>query len=182
MLRPRLFHAFLLFVLMTPVLQSGARETTVVLVRHAERESLWDGDSPLSLAGQRRIQHLVPLLEAFKPTALYTSDLARTQQTLAPLAARLGLKPVIRSKGDTPLLPSEILRDHRGETIVVCWHHDLMKKLVRGLGVKGAVPYWSLDTYDWLWIVHVPDQGEATLEQRMQGPSAPAETRAPQVR
>jgi len=181
-MRLRLSSPFLLFILLSAVFPLGARETTVVLVRHAERESLWDGDSPLSLAGQRRIQHLVPLLEAFKPTALYTSDLARTQQTLAPLAARLGLKPVIRSKGDTPLLPSEMLRDHRGETIVICWHHDLMKKLVRGLGVTGAVPYWSIDTYDWLWVVHVPDQGEATLEQRMQGQSAPAVAPSPQVR
>ncbi|MBK9796500.1 MAG: histidine phosphatase family protein [Holophagaceae bacterium] len=181
-MRLRLPHTFLLFILLSPVFQLGARETTVVLLRHAERESLWDGDSPLSPAGQRRIQLLVPLLEAFRPTTLYTSDLARTQQTLAPLAARLGLKPLIRSKGDSATLPAEILRDHRGETLVVCWHHDLMKKLVRGLGVKGAVPYWSLDTYDWLWIVHVPDQGEASLEQRMQGLSAPAEARSPQGR
>jgi len=182
LIRPRPFHSFLLALLVTAVLQLGARETTVVLVRHAERESLWDGDSPLSPAGQRRIQSLVPLLETFRPTTLYTSDLARTQQTLAPLAARLGLKPLIRSKGDTATLPAEILRDHRGETLVVCWHHDLMKKLVRGLGVKGAVPYWSLDTYDWLWVVHVPDQGEASLELRGQGLSAPAEATSSQGR
>ena len=50
----------------------------------------------------------------------------------------------------------------------MCWHHDLMKKLVRGLGVKGPVPYWSLGTYDWIWIVTIPAQGEARMVEKVQ--------------
>jgi hypothetical protein len=30
------------------------------------------------------------------------------------------------------------------------------------------VPYWSIETYDRLWIVRVPITGEATLETRQQ--------------
>ncbi len=151
----------------------GAADTTVVLVRHAERQSIWDADSPLAEAGLRRAQALVPQLAAFHPAALYTSDLQRTRQTLAPLATRLGMAPATFAKGDSAGLAAAILRDHRGQTIVVCWHHDLMKKLVRALGVKGSVPYWSLDSYDPLWIVRVSGTGEATLEVERQ--EAPAE-------
>lgn len=156
----------------------GAADTTVVLVRHAERQSIWDGDSPLAAAGLRRAQALVPQLAAFHPAALYTSDLQRTRQTLAPLAARLGLVPAAFPKHGSADLAAAILRDHRGGTVVVCWHHDLMKKLVRALGVKGPVPYWSLDSYDPLWIVRVPEAGEATLEVARQGAPAADATAA----
>ncbi len=146
----------------------GAQDTTVVLLRHAERRSLFDGDSPLAEAGLSRAKALVPLLEAFRPDVLYTTDLKRTRETLAPLAAKLGRVPLVKTKEESEPLAAEILREHRGRTVLVCWHHDLMKKLVRALGVKGPVPYWSLDTYDWLWIVKVKASGEATLEPRLQ--------------
>jgi hypothetical protein len=125
---------------------------------------------------------VVPVLERFNPAALFSSELIRTQQTLAPVAAKLNLMLLVRAKGGSEALAAEILRDHRGCTVIVCWHHDLMKKLVRGLGVKGPVPYWSLYTYDRLWIVHVPAKGAATLEERPQGVSAPAAARTPQGR
>jgi phosphohistidine phosphatase SixA len=156
----------------------GAQDTTLVVVRHAERVSLLDGASLLSEAGHRRARDLVPQLEVFHPAVLYASDLERTQQTLAPLAARLGKPVLIRSRADSEGLAAELLRDHRGETVIVCWHHDLMKKLVKALGVEGPVPYLSFDSYDWLWIVRVPAKGAATLEERRQ--SAPAAAAVPQ--
>lgn len=156
----------------------GAAETTVVLVRHAERQSIWDSDSPLAEAGLRRAQALVPQLTAFHPVALYTSDLQRTRQTLAPLAARLGMAPAAFPKGDSAGLAAAVLRDHRGQTVVVCWHHDLMKKLVRALGVAGPVPHWSLGSYDPLWIVRVPDQGPAVLDVERQEVPTKAATAA----
>lgn len=146
----------------------AAQDTTVVLVRHAERQSIFDGDSPLAEAGQQRARALVPLLAGYHPVALYTSELKRTQQTLAPTAARLGLVPLVRPKDGTGALAGEILRSQRGRTVIVCWHHDLMKKLARALGVKGPVPYWSLYTYDRLWIVTIPAEGEARLVEKAQ--------------
>jgi len=159
---------FLLAWLFLSALGLAAQDTTVVLLRHAERQSLFDGDSPLAEAGLRRAEALVPLLTGFRPSALYASDLRRTQQTLAPVATSLGLTPVLRPKDGSVALAAEILRDQRGRTVVVCWHHDLMKKLVRALGVKGPVPYWSLDTYDRLWIVTIPARGEARLVDKRQ--------------
>lgn len=155
----------------------GAQDTTVILLRHAERTSLFDEDPPLSEAGARRTQALVPLLEGFRPAVLYTSELQRTQLTLAPLAAKLGQKPQVRMKAASEALAAEILREHRGQIVIVCWHHDLMKKLARGLGVKGAIPYWSLDTYDWLWMVRIHAKGEVRLEERRQELVMPSPSR-----
>lgn len=166
----RFFSLFLLLVL-SVYLQ--AQDTTVVLLRHAERASLFDEDSPLSEAGYRRAQALVPLLEAFHPAVLFASNRVRTQQTLAPLAAKLGMQPTIRSKDESAALATEILKAHRGQTVLVCWHHDLMKKLAKGLGVPGPIPYWSFTTYDRFWVVRIPAHGEATLE--AQGMALPAQ-------
>jgi len=181
MVRSHIYRRLLLACCLTFAMGLGAQSITVILLRHAERQSLFDGDSPLNEAGQDRAQKLVPLLSAFNPTVLYSTDLKRTQQTLAPLAGHLGMKVLARAKDGSEALAAEILRGQRGQTVLVCWHHDLMKKVVRGLGVKGPVPYWPLDTYDWLWIVHIPAQGEATLETRIQAlaptPTALAERR-----
>ena len=141
----------------------GAQDTTVILVRHAERQSIWNSDSPLAEAGFQRAQALALRLAAFRPAALYASDLQRTRQTLAPLAARSGLVPVLFPKQDSAGLAAAILRDHRGQTVVVCWHHDRMKALVRALGVCGPVPHWSYLAYDPLWIVQIPPHGSAAL-------------------
>jgi broad specificity phosphatase PhoE len=168
--RPGVFLSFL-FAL---TLGLGAQDTTVVLLRHAERQSLFDGDSPLAAEGRHRALALVPQLEGFRPSVLYVSDLQRTGQTLAPLAAKLGLAPRVRAKGASEALATEVLREHRGGTVLICWHHDLMKRLVRGLGVKGPVPYWSLDSYDRLWLVRIPARGEITFEERRQSPPAVA--------
>ncbi|HEY3270062.1 MAG TPA: phosphoglycerate mutase family protein [Geothrix sp.] len=159
---------FLLAWLFLSAVGLAAQDTTVVLFRHAERQSIFDGDSPLAEAGQHRAEALVPLLAGYHPAALYTSDLRRTQQTMAPTASKLGLVPFVRPKDGSEALAAEILRDQRGRTVLVCWHHDLMKKLVRALGVKGAVPYWSLDTYDRIWIVTIPAQGGARLVEQKQ--------------
>lgn len=159
---------FLLLWFFATAAMLAAEDTTVVLVRHAERQSIFDADSPLAEAGLQRAQALVPLLAGYHPVALYTSELRRTQQTLAPTAARLGLVPLVRPKDGSGALAAEILRAQRGRTVIVCWHHDLMKKLVRALGVKGPVPYWSLGTYDRIWIVTIPADGQARLVEKAQ--------------
>ncbi len=52
-------------------------------------------------------------------------------------------------------------------------------------GMKGAVPHWSWDDYDPLWVVHVPAEGTVTLELRSQrdlskaAPLAPTGTEGP---
>ena len=147
----------------------AAQDTVVALLRHAERQSLLDDDSPLSAAGQARARALVPLLASFQPAALYASDRQRTQQTLAPTAASLGLRTRLLAKADSAALAAELLREHRGRTILVCWHHDLMKPLVKALGFQGPVPHWSLFTYDRLWLLRITPKGDVSLEEREQG-------------
>ncbi|MFN8010131.1 MAG: phosphoglycerate mutase family protein [Holophagaceae bacterium] len=144
--------------------------TTVVLVRHAEKLDDADPDSPLSEAGRARARALVPQLEAFRPDVLIVSQRQRTAQTMAPLAAKLGLAPLVRDNGKAAELAGEILTAHRGRTVVLAWHHGPHEPLVRALGVRGPLPAWTPATYDRIWIVKVDGAGQAAFEERRQAP------------
>ena len=67
--------------------------TAVYLVRHAHAVWTPDPNRPLSAQGERDAQRLAHLLFAptLAPDAVYASTERRAQQTVAPLAARLGL-------------------------------------------------------------------------------------------
>lgn len=71
--------------------------TRILYVRHARafRRSNWAGNDnlrPLDKKGHRQAQLLAPLLEAFRPTAIYSALPDRCQQTAAPLAKALDLE------------------------------------------------------------------------------------------
>ncbi|MBH5295557.1 bifunctional NUDIX hydrolase/histidine phosphatase family protein [Corynebacterium ulcerans] len=71
--------------------------TRILYVRHARafRRSNWAGNDnlrPLDKKGRRQAQLLAPLLEAFRPTAIYSALPDRCQQTAAPLAKALDLE------------------------------------------------------------------------------------------
>ena len=78
--------------------------TTVLVVRHGESEAevpgkpfeLRDGhgDPALHPVGERQAELLADRLEHEQIDAIYVTTLKRTQQTAAPLAARLGITPV----------------------------------------------------------------------------------------
>jgi broad specificity phosphatase PhoE len=76
----------------------------LLLIRHAETtanaERLLDTAPPgtdLSERGRVQAEQLVEALADVPVDAIYVSDLVRTQQTAAPLAAARGLVPLIRS-------------------------------------------------------------------------------------
>lgn len=75
---------------------AATTSAVVVLLRHARagRRSEWSGDDrlrPLDARGHEQASAVAQSLACFRPTALYTSQLTRCQQTLDPLARRLAL-------------------------------------------------------------------------------------------
>lgn len=84
------------------VLQQAARrrdddvDTQVLYIRHAKAHDrkTWSGDDnlrPLHRKGRRQAEYLVPMLEAYQPSALYSAEPARCQNTIAPLSDALSL-------------------------------------------------------------------------------------------
>src|SRR5256885_3858318 len=65
--------------------------TTILLVRHAEKDTLMVGsDPPLSALGLLRAQELARVLGDTPIAAIYVTPYQRNRQTAQPLATRLG--------------------------------------------------------------------------------------------
>lgn len=80
-----------------------APTTRVLFVRHgrAHDRKNWEGNDnlrPLDKKGRAQAEALVGLLSAYHPTAIYSAEPDRCQQTVAPLAKALGLKVKVNDK------------------------------------------------------------------------------------
>ncbi|MGH9665016.1 MAG: histidine phosphatase family protein, partial [Bryobacteraceae bacterium] len=73
---------------------------TVILVRHAERASGMTADALLNAQGEARARRLAEALRDAGVRAIYTTEVRRTQQTAAPLAEWLHLKPIVIAQKD----------------------------------------------------------------------------------
>ncbi|BDU73816.1 histidine phosphatase family protein [Mesoterricola silvestris] len=147
----------------------AAQDTVAVLIHHAEKGAR-TSNAQLSSRGLRRAEDLAVELAPFKPAAIFATDLWRTQQTVAPLARRLGLVPEIRARGEEAAVGREVLEDYRGRTVVLCGHSDTLAVLAGALGYRGFFP--EIRAYDRIWILTVPEgPGPVRLEERGQRPS-----------
>ena len=144
-----------LFAAPTPI-------TTVILVRHAEKAGT-SGDVPLNAAGTERAKELVRVLAGTSIAAIYVTPFARTEQTAEPLATAHHVTPVVVKAGDTYArdVATTILRDHKGETVVVVGHSNTTPDVIRALGIPNP-PAISDSDYDDLFVVSLTD-GAAKL-------------------
>ena len=123
---------------------------TIFFVRHADKVSD-ETDALLSEAGHRRAECLAKTLADAHIQQIYTSDLQRTQQTAAPLAEQLHLKPVAipLSKVDDLI---EAVRSDRTANILVVWHDLTLPKILLALGAPEIAPIAHTE-YDRLFIL-----------------------------
>ena len=146
-----------------------ADSTTVVIVRHAEKQLDAGADPPLSTAGEARA---ALLLRMFGDTAgpdhldaIYVSPTMRSRMTAEPLAKRLGLTPVV-APGDMPgALARRVLHEHAGGRILIVGHSDTMNEIVGALGAKNPLPPIGTDDYGTMYVVSVPRIGRANALQ-----------------
>jgi broad specificity phosphatase PhoE len=108
-------------------------------------------DPDLSEAGRARAQSLAKTLRDAGITAIYVTDLKRTQQTAAHLAKALGIKPTIPLPNDTTALSAR-LRDIRRGNVLVVGHSDTVPKLIKALGIAASISLNDTD-YDNLFVV-----------------------------
>ena len=163
----------------------AAAQTTIVLVRHAEKQLDTDDDDPsLTKAGRARAEALATTLRSMKLTAIYTTRYARTKETAAPTAKASGVRAKVLARGDFV----DVLRrgesgesgkeqkDHeQGERkqreqpakpkprrILVVGHSNTVPRILRGLGVRERVRIADKD-YDNLFVVRIAKDGSVSF-------------------
>jgi 2,3-bisphosphoglycerate-dependent phosphoglycerate mutase len=151
--------ALLLVLVFTTSVASAATPaiTTVILVRHAEKAGA-SGDVPLSPAGIDRANELVRVLAGTSIAAIYETPYMRTEQTAAPLATAHHVKPVDVAVNETYArdVVAAILRDHKGDTVVVVGHSNTTPDVIKQLGIANP-PAMADSEYDNLYIVSLAE-------------------------
>jgi phosphohistidine phosphatase SixA len=153
---------------------------TVILVRHAEAEptTAERRDPGLTEAGRERAQALGRLLAHAGATHLFSTDLRRTRETLAPLAEATGLA-IQAVPAAAPGQQVQRLRAlPAGAVAVVAGHSNTVPGLVAALGGEARElvqdprhgPMLAHDSHDRAFVVTRPAAGApgptSTLELR----------------
>ncbi len=157
-----------------PVPPFGAL-TTVILVRHGEKEIVApdNKDPDLSPAGIVRTRELQRMLGPAGVAAIYASHLKRTQQTVRPLAEKLGLTVTIVDVRETVELVRQIRTRNGGQTILVAGHNNTVPEIIAALGGP-HLPDIPETEYDNLFVLTVQPDGTAKLLGLKYGTSPPA--------
>lgn len=142
--------------------------TTVLLVRHAEKSAQPPDNPTISPAGQARSQELARVLDGANIRAIYATQFARTQQTVEPMAKRLGLPVTQVDASDVAGLVNHILANHRGEAILVAGHSNTVPNIIEKLNA-GQIPAINDTEYDKLFVVTVYRFGKAKVVQLRYG-------------
>ena len=135
---------------------------TVILVRHAEKNIEPNNPDPdLSPAGQARAQELARMFSNTGVNAIYATEYKRTQETVKPLADRLGLPVSLVAAKETSELLKQILTN-RGQTIFVSGHNNTVPELATALGGE-KLPLIPESEFDNMFIVTVYRFGRAKV-------------------
>lgn len=152
--------------------------TTIIFVRHAEKE-LNAGDNPgLSDAGRRRVAELTrQLVDADVVAgidAIYATPFKRTQETAQPLAEALDVPINSYDAADRETVLETILKEHKGKIILVVGHSDTLPELIANLGASKRVPPIDEMEYDNIYIISIPWFGKTkTIRMRFGEPYRP---------
>lgn len=121
-----------------PVVPSDRGETTVYLVRHAEKALENPADPELSEIGYARADSLASQLREAGVNVVITTHLKRTILTARPLARLRGIAPVVvpASSPTSAHIDSVVaaVRRHEGGTILVVGHSNTIGHIARKLG------------------------------------------------
>ena len=152
-------------------------ETTVIVVRHAEKATGQGDDPHLSDFGEARARALARALEDAGVTAVITTQFVRTGETAAPTARAAGVAPeVVPVRWDS--VPSnaaavaQAAERHRGEVVLVVGHSNTVADIVAALG--GEKPGEICESeYDRMEIVTIEVTGTVRLIESRYGAPTP---------
>jgi hypothetical protein len=153
-----------------PIISKPGTTTTIILVRHAERDP--GLDPPLNAEGLTRANRLAQALGENGVTAIYSTDYLRNRQTAEPLATRLGLTvgliavaELANTQALAAKLATEFLEKHAGGVVLlignvgspILGQRGILEDMYRLFGGLESPP----NRYQDLTIVVVPEAGKS---------------------
>lgn len=148
-----IFYLFL-FLKNGPLAAQDPEVTTVVLVRHAEKQDDGTPDPSLSEIGKKRALRLKEIVSQLRPEQFFSTAYKRTRQTLEPAA---GATPIqVYDPGSQTSFASR-LASLKGPTVLVAGHSNTIPALVNLLLGSSVYPALEESQYDRVWILTIKD-------------------------
>jgi|SRR5208282_2343300 len=148
----------------------GTGPKRIVIVRHAEKPA--SKKPHLAVRGEMRAIGLSKLLpKVVKPDFVFastsTKHSARPYQTIRPTADKLGVdvSTMYADKEIKKLVKDFRKKQFRGKTILICWHHGQLPKLIQELGYAPPYDQWPEELFD--RIINLDANGITNLPQRL---------------
>jgi broad specificity phosphatase PhoE len=134
--------------------QKEGNVTTIILVRHAEKETTTGNDPALTIAGKTRAQKLATMFPNARPDEMYSTPYIRTRETLTPWSKASGVAIADYNPADQPEFADE-LKKKKGKTIVIAGHSNTIPALVNLL--LDADKYKTLDdsVYNKIFVITI---------------------------
>ncbi|HKO98856.1 MAG TPA: phosphoglycerate mutase family protein [Pyrinomonadaceae bacterium] len=154
--------------------ESTTQPMTIILVRHAEKKVVppENKDPDISDEGVKRAEELAKMFSDAGIGAIYASQYKRTQQTVKPLADKLGLTPTSIEAQKTPELIKQIRSQKAGQVVFVAGHNNTVPEVIAALGGP-KLPIIPETQYDNLYILSINSDGSTKLLKLKYGSSQP---------
>ena len=137
--------------------------TTVILVRHAEKNIEPDNPDPdLSADGFVRAEEIARVFSKAGINAILATHRKRTQQTVKPLSDTIGVPVTVLDAGKPEEVVQRVQTSLRGQTIFVAGHNNTVPRIVSDLSGE-IYPQIPESEYDNLYIVTIYRFGKARV-------------------
>lgn len=154
----------------TACAQPTFKPTTVIFVRHAEKQDIQGSDPALTPEGQERAKNLARILGSAGIKAVYSSQFIRTKETARPVAEAAGLPvtvvPVESDGMDRRKLSARSIQGvvdgvyaHEGQAVLVVGHTNTIGQMISALGGENIAEIPESD-YGNLFVVTVYAKGK----------------------
>lgn len=134
----RLILGFVLSLLSVRAVSAQQASTVVVVVRHADKDTIPKADPPLTAAGVVRAKALAAAVADAGVEAIITTELLRSRETARPLAEARRLTPITVPHGSDIAQHAQAVaaavRKLRGKTVLVVGHGETVGPIIQALG------------------------------------------------
>lgn len=155
------FICLFLFTFVSNNLFAQNRETTIILLRHAEKDTSSGADKvnpDLAPEGKQRAERLVETIKKYKPEQIFSTNFKRTRATVLPLAEKIN--PIYRIQiqiynfDELENFANQLLKS-KAKTVVVVGHNTTTPMLANLLIKQDKYQALGDSEYDKIWIIKI---------------------------
>ncbi len=155
---------FCLVILTSCLSLQAVSQTTLLLVRHAEKAAEPANDPALTDFGRKRAILLRDLLSSEDVSAIYSTPFKRTRETVRPLADAQGIsiKEYDPRRSAAEFL-QEVITENEGGVVVISGHSNTIPMMLNELTNSTTYEQFDEAAYDNLFVVTTSELGEASI-------------------